>query len=157
VILVDSEDVIAELDALCLKKAKRMYNLYFRHKWILSIGRYLSPEYDKQRVKFEENIKKNTLFCGASNLMILIADQRIKLTELSAQIFLYNIQLYAKTWGIGSRQSNARKYFLSHDSKARKILKIPDKRHIQAILFLGYLSLEYANKVEGRKPQIYFR
>lgn len=157
VIIVDSKEVIAELDTICLKKAKRMYNLYFRSKWIRSIGRHLSPEYDKQRVKFEENIKKNTLFCGAPSLIILIADPRIKLTELSAQFFLYNMQLYAKTWGIGSRQSNAGKYFLGHDSDARKILKIPDKRRIQAILFLGYPFLEYSNMVEGRKPQIYFR
>ena len=51
VIIVDSEENIAQLEALCLKKAKRMYNFFFRSKWMQIIGKKISPEYEKQKVK----------------------------------------------------------------------------------------------------------
>ncbi|NIM91491.1 MAG: hypothetical protein GTO17_11150 [Candidatus Aminicenantes bacterium] len=157
VIIVENEEVIRQVDRICLEKANRMYNLYYKPKLMRWIGKRLSPEYEKQEVKFIENFKKKSIFAGATALIILVADPRIKLTELSAQFFLYNIQLYAKTLGIGSRQSNGGKYFLANDKKAKKILEIPKNKKIQAVLFLGYPSIKYSNKVEGISPKIYFK
>jgi len=65
--------------------------------------------------------------------------------------------LYAKTLGIGSRQSNAGKMFLAKDKETRKLLENPDGKRIQAMLFCGYPALEYKNKVEGISPRIYFK
>jgi len=35
--------------------------------------------------------------------------------------------------------------------------EIPKNKKIQAVLFLGYPSLKYSNKVEGIGPRIYFK
>jgi hypothetical protein len=46
---------------------------------------------------------------------------------------------------------------LANDKKAKKILEIPISKKIQAVLFLGYPSLKYSNKVEGIGPRIDFK
>jgi hypothetical protein len=79
------------------------------------------------------------------------------LIKISVQFFLYNIQLYAKTLGIDSGQSNSGQCFLANDKKAKKILEISKNKKIQVFLFLGYPSLKYSNKVEGISPKIYFK
>jgi Fe-S-cluster-containing hydrogenase component 2 len=156
VIIVDSEEIIQKLGEICLKKSKRLYKLIYKPKIMRWIGKQVSPEYEKAEVKFIESFKRKSFFSEATALIIIIGDPRIRLTELSAQYFLYNMQLYAKTLGIGSRQSNAGKMFLAKDKEAKKLLEIPKGKRIQAMLFCGYPALEYKNKVEGIKPRIYF-
>jgi len=131
--------------------------LFFKLNPLSLIIKWLTPDFKKIKPKLKSGGGKKEFFSGATALIIVIGDSRIRYTELSAQYFLYNMQLYAKTLGIGSRPSGGGKYFLAGSDAAKKILDIPRHKSIQAILFLGYPSIQYVNKAEGIAPDISFK
>lgn len=156
VIIVDDKKVIRQLELLCVRGVKRIYNSLFKPRitrWMIS---QLSPEIKQAGVKMKSSIEKRQIFHQAPVLIIIIADPRIRLTVESVQYFMYNMQLYAKSIGIGSRVSGGGKRFLSKSKTAKKLLKIPDDRTIQGILTMGYPMFQYLNKVEGLSPKIYY-
>lgn len=158
VIIVDSPDIISALEQLCARKVKLLDYLFFRFRPMTMITKWFDPAFKKDEAKIKgARGKKTKTFAGAAALIMVIGDSRIMYTELSAQYFLYNMQLYSKTLGIGSRPSGGGKWFLAKNKSARRILDIPKYKSIQAILFLGYPSLQYANKAEGIRPKIYFK
>jgi ferredoxin len=156
VIIIDDVNVIRLIMNECLEKTKKLYNLVFKPVFMQRLGNFLSPEYEKAKIKFEKKIESRQVLQDAPVLVVLFADPRIRLTELSAQFFLYNMQLFAKTLGIGSRESYGGKMFVSNSKKVIKMLGIPKDKKIQGFLFLGYPEFEFVNKVEGISPNIYF-
>lgn len=158
VIIVDNPDIINSLERLCARKVKFLDYLFFRFKPMTMITKWFDPAFKKDEAKIKAaRGKKGKTFSGATALIIVIGDRKIMYTELSAQYFLYNMQLYAKTLGLGSRPSGGGKWFLAKSKSARRILDIPKNKTIQAILFLGYPSLQYVNKAEGIAPKMYFK
>jgi NAD-dependent dihydropyrimidine dehydrogenase PreA subunit/nitroreductase len=157
VIVVDSLEVIGALEKLCYRKVNLIDRFIFRFRPMAFLGKWLSPEFKKADAKIKAGRHKKEIFAGATALIFVIGDSRIWYTELSAQYFPYNMQLYAKTWGIGSRPSGGGKLLLAGNKTARKLLDIPKHKSIQGLLFLGYPSLQYINKAEGIAPFIHFK
>ena len=157
VIIVDREETIRKLEAICIRGIERIHAKFFRPKLVRQIISRLSPEVDQAEVKIKAAIRSKHIFHQAPVLIIAIADPRVQLTELSVQYFLYNIQLYARTLGIGSRVSGGGKRFLARSKTAHKSLGIPDHQKIQGILTMGYPNFTYLNKVEGIRPNITFK
>ena len=155
-LVVDDEVLIKQLESLCIKRLKRVNQFLFKPRLMRKMISRMSPEIDQAGVKIEEGIKSKRIFHRAPALIIAIADSRIRLTELSVQYFLYNVQLYASTLGIGSRVNGGGKRFLARSRKARKLLNLEDRKSIQGILTLGYPLYHYVNKAEGVMPKIHF-
>lgn len=156
VAIVDDLQIIRQLESLCIQGIKRIYNTLFKPKIMRWLIGQLSPEIDQAGIKMEASMEAKRIFHNAPVLLVILADPRIRLTVESVQYFMYNIQLYAQTVGIGSRVSGGGKRFLTRSKVARKLLGIPKGRSIEGILTMGYPQFKYQNKVEGIVPQIYY-
>ncbi len=156
-IIVDSPEIMETLGNECLKRVKFLRRLFFEFWPFKLFTKWFTPEFKQAEAKIKHLPGKTEMFSGAVALIIVVGNSRIRFTEQSAQYFLYNMQLYAKSLGIGSRPSGGGKMFLSNNKKARKVLSVPKDKSIQGILFLGYPSLNYVNKAEGIAPVISFK
>lgn len=156
VVIVDDRKIIDQLEGLCMKKVRLIDSLIFRFKPMTLLAKWIDPAFKKDEAKIKASRTNPGMFSGATALMVVVGDPRVMYTDLSAQYFIYNMQLYAKSLGIGSRPSGGGKWFLTKNAAARKLLRIPSNKSIQAILFLGYPSIEYCNSAQGLAPGIWF-
>jgi nitroreductase/NAD-dependent dihydropyrimidine dehydrogenase PreA subunit len=159
VVIVDDQEVISLLNRTAIKNVKKLYNMFFRYKIVFGTIKALSPRMRRNanvRAKMIKNIESGKIFRKAAALIIVYGDEAAEYTELSAQFFLYNMILYAKSLGIGVRQSGAGVSFFRKNKRISRLLGIPEGKKMQGMIFLGYPAIEYPNKVEGLKPRISF-
>lgn len=155
VVIIDDQYLIKELEKECINFIKKMYCIFYKHKFIFNIMSKITPAINEtDKTKIERTLNRGSIFQNAPALIILTADKRISHTELSAQYSLYNMALYSQTLGIGSCISGARKSILSRNKKAKKLLNLQAHKDIQGILFLGYSDINFTNKVEGIRLKI---
>jgi nitroreductase len=155
-IVVDDEEIIVELERLILRFITRMYDLVYKPKIVFNLVRRITPALDpKDKVKIEEAIERGrTLGSIPAAVVFIVGDQRIALSEASAQYALYNMILYAQAKGIGSCLRGTGQLLLDRFGAARRRLGLRKHEHMLGTLMLGYPAVRFANKVEGKTLDI---
>jgi len=155
-IIIDNESVINQIDKIIFKFSSRIYQFLFQPKFIYTIVRLVTPdreyEYLKAKPKLEAALKRGRNFKTIPPAIIMIiADKRIPLSVESAQYALYSINLYAHVKGLGCRILVGNQMFLNRSKSIRHTLGLKKFEKIVGTMAIGYPSIRYRNKVEGKK------
>lgn len=151
-VIVNNQETIQELDQTILQYVSKTYNLIFKPKTLFNLIRKITPALDpKDKVKMETALKHGRILLSPpAAIIFIIGDKRIALSNASAQYTLYNMILYAQTKGIGTRLWGAAEIYLDRNKTARRLLGLQKHEHILGALTLGYPSITFRNKVEGK-------
>ena len=87
-------------------------------------------------------------------IIFIVGDRRVPLSMESAQYALYNMDLYARTRGLGCRNLVGNQMFLNRSKVFRKSLKMEKHEKIFATMGLGYSAKKFRNKVIGKQMKI---
>jgi ferredoxin len=155
-IAVDDESLIDLIDAELLKKIRILYNAFFRPKiiaWLLKImPKYMNNEYLKAKPKLEKALKMNRAYTLRPPVIVYVAGKKgAPLTLESAQYAAYNMDLYARTLGLGCRNLTGNNMFVNGSKKIRKAIGLKNNEQAYAAIAIGYPGKTFRNKVIGRK------
>jgi formate hydrogenlyase subunit 6/NADH:ubiquinone oxidoreductase subunit I len=158
-IAVDDPEINKEFDAIVMWFVSLLYNLCYRSDIAFNLISKLIPEINaKNRVKLKRGISKGHTYDSLyATLIFIVGDQRILLSEASAQYALYNMLLYAQTKGLGSRINGGITVTLNRSRRAQKQLGLQKHEHILGTLELGYPAVKFSNKVEGKTMPMQWR
>ena len=158
-IIIDSESVIHQIDKIIFKFSLRIHQFLYKPIFFHTIVRLLTPdrehEYLKVKPKLEAALKRGRNFkTTPPAIIMIIADKRVPLSIESAQYALYSINLYAHTKGLGCRNLVGNQLFLNRVKSIRHLLGLKKYEKIVGTMAMGYPSIKYRNKVEGKKIDI---
>lgn len=158
-IIIDNENTINEIDTIIFKFSLKLYHYLYKPKFFHSIVRLLTPdreyEYLKAKPKLEAVLKRGRNFkTMPPAIIMLVADKRIPLMVESAQYALYSMNLYAHTKGLGCRNLVGNQMFLNRARSIRQLLSLKKYEKLVGTMSIGYPSVKYRNKVEGKKIDI---
>lgn len=155
-VIVDSPEIIDELEQVVLKNVALIYRLIMKPKIVFGLFRKLTPKLDpKDKIKIEEALDRGrTLQSRPAAVVYIVGDKRVALSEASAQYALCNMMYYAQTLGIGSCLRGTAQIFLNRSGLARKRLHMGKKDHIFGALMLGYPDIRFSNKITGKTMPI---
>lgn len=155
-IILSSPDTILEIDTIIMNFVRALYNICYKSDLMFNICRRLSRKIDmRSRVKVARGIEQGHTYGSlyAASIFI-VGDNRILLSQASAQYALYNMILYAQLKGLGSRIQTGGALTLNNSRKARKILGLNKHESILAMLELGYPAIRFSNKAHGKQLPI---
>lgn len=157
-IVVTDEEVMDELEEICLGFVAVIYKLLYKPAWVFNLLKKLTPAMqDTDREKMEHTLYgSREIFHGAPSMIIVVANPTIAHAEASAQYAIYNMILTAQTLGLGSFIDGGAKMFLSRSRRTRRILNIPRGKNILGILHVGYPAVRFRRTVEGNYPIIHW-
>jgi nitroreductase/NAD-dependent dihydropyrimidine dehydrogenase PreA subunit len=155
-VVVDDPTMLHAFDAIIMGYVSLIYNLFYRSSIVFNFLRAITPLVNaKQKVKLERGLKRGSAFESLPAATIfIVGDARVLESETSTQYALYNMILYAQLKGIGSRISAAGVLSLDRNRAVRKYLKLKRHEHILGNLDLGYPSVRFRNKVEGKRMPV---
>jgi nitroreductase/NAD-dependent dihydropyrimidine dehydrogenase PreA subunit len=155
-VVVDDPTMLHAFDAIIMGYVSLIYNLFYRSSIVFNFLRAITPLVNaKQKVKLERGLKRGSAFESIPAATIfIVGDARVLESETSTQYALYNMILYAQLKGIGSRISAAGVLSLDRNRAVRKYLKLKRHEHILGNLDLGYPSVRFRNKVEGKRMPV---
>lgn len=155
VIVIDDDRLLERLDKVVYHYNKKIHRYLFKPRFIQFLLRFLPPshkiEYLKARPKLEKSLKIGRAYDSIPPVIIcIVGDRRIPLSTESAQYMLYNMDLYARTKGLGCRNLVGNQMFLNRDRKFRDSIHLDKREKFFAIMGIGYPSINFRNKVTGR-------
>ncbi len=158
-IIIDNENLINEIDKIIFKFSSRIYHLLYKPKIFHHFVRLVTPdrelEYLKTKPKLEASLKRKRNFKTIpAAIIMIIADRRVFLCLESAQYALYNIDLYAQTKGLGCRNLVGNQMFLNKSKLINNLLKLKKHEKIVGTMAIGYPSVKFRNKVNGKQITI---
>ena len=158
-LIIDDDNLIKEIDRIIYKFSARIYRLFYSTPLMPYIVKTFTPnretEYLKAKPKLVESLKRNRNFKSIPPaIVMIISDPRIPLMLESAQYALYNIDLFSRTKGLGCRNLVGNQMFLNRSRYARKLLGLEKHEKIFGTMAIGYPSIKFRNKVNGRKIEI---
>ena len=156
-IVVDDEEIIAELDRVHVQYTLRIYNLFYRLKIVSGLARMLglSREYMQGKPKVETVVERGHIFHSPpAAIVFIVGDRRIPLSVESAQYALSNMIFYAQANGVGSCPWGPGQLFYDRSRPVRKRLGLQKRDRILGTLLLGYPAVRFSNKVQGKTLRI---
>jgi nitroreductase len=150
---VDDKAILDELELELMKITLRINRFVFQPRFILVLAKMigLSHTYLRSKAKVEEAVNKGHAFSSPPAAMVfLIGEKGIPLSDASAQYALANMIYYAQAQGIGSCLCGNGPLFFDKNGRIRNRLKLQKPEHILGALFLGYPSIKFTNKVNGK-------
>ncbi len=161
VIITDDDAVIREIDASIFRRASRLHRWLFKPRYFHAVVRLIAPgweqEYLKARPKLEAAYARGRNFRSIPPaIVMIIADSHRSLVVESAQYALYAINLAAHTRGLGCRNLVGNQMFLNRDRSIRRMLGIRKHEKIAGTMAVGYPSVRFRNKVQGKKADIHW-
>jgi nitroreductase len=159
VIIVDDNQLIEQFDRVIYNFGSKLYSFLYKPKIISAIIKFITPtrrfEYLKAKPKLEKSIERGRAFKSfPAALVFIIADKRIPLSLESAQYALYNMDLFARSKGIGCRNLVGNQMILNKSKLVRNLLGLEKHKKIFATMGLGYPAIKFRNKVVGKKMKI---
>ncbi len=153
-VIVDDDHIIDQIDKTIFRFAARIYRWVYKPKIFHRIVKLLAPgsehEYLKAKPKLEASMQRKRSFKSIPPAIVFIVAVRgTPLTLESAQYALYNIDLYARTKGLGCRNLVGNQMFLNNKN-FRKSIGLKRNERIYATMALGYPSVKFRNKVNGK-------
>jgi NAD-dependent dihydropyrimidine dehydrogenase PreA subunit/nitroreductase len=155
-IAVYEDKTIDTIDAGLFKITKGLYNMYFKNNLIrrilcLLLHRGPKKEYLKALPKLEKSVKNNRSYAIRPPVIVyLVSGKQTPLTLESAQYAIYNMDLYARTLGLGCRNLTGNNMFINKSTAVRKALGLKKDETIYAAAAFGYVSKVFRNIVTGR-------
>ena len=155
-IVVDDEAVIEALDRILMRFVSMVYNVAYRPKIVGVLARLMgfSEEYLLNKPKIENSVKRGFAFHHPAAIVFIVGDRRIALSVDSAQYYLANLTFYAQVKGIASCLWGNGPIFMDRSRAARRLLGLKKHDRIFGSLLLGYPTVRFRNKVEGRTMPI---
>jgi nitroreductase len=158
-IIVDDDQMINQLDRIMLDRCRWIYNLFYKNPLVTSLTGLFgySDEFLKAKPKIEAALREGHAFhCLPTAFIFIVGDKRIPLSDASAQYALSQMMLYAQTKGVGTCLWGNAQLFIDKDKTARRALGLSHQERIFGGIYMGYPSIRYANKVEGKTFQTMF-
>ena len=157
-IIVNDRKLIELADKRIFRVTSSIYKWLYRPKFIFRFVKWFAPgnvhEYLKAKPKLEASMARGRNFKSViPALVFIVARKGNPLTLESAQYALYNIDLYARTRGLGCRNLVGNQMFLNNRNFRKNIGLRKDER-IYATMALGYPAIKFRNKVNGKKMSI---
>lgn len=157
-VIVDDRKLIELMDKRIFRVASRIYKWFFKPRFFYKVVKWLAPgsehEYLKAKPKLEASMARGKNFKSViPAIVFIVAEKGAALTVESAQYALYNIDLYARTRGLGCRNLVGNQMFLN-TRKFRKSIRLKKNERIYGTMAIGYPSIKFRNKVNGKKISI---
>ena len=146
------------MDKRIFRVSSHIYKWLYKPRIIQRIIKFLAPgsehEYLKAKPKLEASLARGRNFrTRVPAIVFIVAEKGLPLTLESAQYALYNIDLYARTRGLGCRNLVGNQMFLN-TKKFRKSIGLKKRERIYGTMALGYPAIKFRNKVNGKKISI---
>jgi nitroreductase/NAD-dependent dihydropyrimidine dehydrogenase PreA subunit len=159
VITVDDENLLNQIDNVVFAYNKKIYKYLFKPKLIPMLIRLIAPSYEqeylKAKPKLEASLKVNRAYeCMPPVILFIVGDKRVPLAVESAQYVLYNMDLYARTKGLGCRNLVGNQILLNKSKTIRTLFQLNKNEKIFATIGIGYPLKRFRNKVMGKKMKI---
>jgi len=160
-IVVDSPDAIDLIDQTVLGYVRRVYALMYRPRpvyWMLKGILNKRGAGDKVKVKIEHGLTSHghSIHENTAAIVFVVGDARVPLSIDSAQYALSNVMYFAQVRGIGSCLWGNGRIFLNGNRVVRRKLGLRKHERILGSLLLGYPSVKFSNKVEGKTMPLAF-
>lgn len=158
-IAADDEGLLNQIDHVVFSYNKKIYRYLYKPGIIRFLIKSLFPsqkdEYLKAKPKLEGSLKIGRAYqCMPPVIVFIVGDRNIPLSVESAQYVLYNMDLYARTKGMGCRNLVGNQMFLNRSKVFKHLLKLGKNEKIFATIGLGYPSKKFRNKVIGKQMRI---
>jgi nitroreductase/NAD-dependent dihydropyrimidine dehydrogenase PreA subunit len=99
----------------------------------------------------------DSIFRGAPNLIITIADKNLRSARDNSVSFLTYLELYAPSLGLGSCWAGIFEYCASIEhSPLLKLFNIPEEKKITAAVMIGYPKYSYKRLVDRNPLEVVF-
>jgi nitroreductase/NAD-dependent dihydropyrimidine dehydrogenase PreA subunit len=158
-IAVDDKNLLNQMDQVVFCYNQKIYKYLYKPAMIrffvekLSLSR--KDEYLKAKPKLEKSLRFGRGYQNIPPVIIfIVGDRRVPLSMESAQYALYNIDLYARTRGLGCRNLVGNQMFLNRSKAFRHLLKMEQHEKIFATMGMGYPAKKFRNKVIGKQMRI---
>jgi nitroreductase len=153
VIVIDDEELIAQLDRTLVDLTIKIYRRYFKLRLIGTLARLtgFGHVYQRSEAKLRHVIeRRQALLTLPAAFLFVVGDQRLPLSRDSAQHALANMTYAAWARGVGSCLSGNGPMYFDRDKTIRKRLGLAKRHTILGTLMLGYPAVKFNNKVAGR-------
>lgn len=155
IVIIDDPGIIELMDRILVRFSTRIYNLFFKPRLFTHLVSLAKPsmreEYLRAKPKLETVIKRGTVFSSRPPaFLMVVGDKRVPLNLESAQYAVYNITLLAGALGLGCRNLVGNQPILNADCALRNKLHLLKSERIFGLMGVGYPSVKFRNKVEGR-------
>jgi Pyruvate/2-oxoacid:ferredoxin oxidoreductase delta subunit/nitroreductase len=152
-IVIDDQEIMAELDRVHVQYTVRLHNLLYRPRIVSLLARMMgvSSAFEQARPKVEAIVENGHSYVSPpAAIIFIVGDKRVPLSVESAQYALANMTYYAQAKGIGSRLWGPGQLFYDRSKTVRKRLGLERREHILGTVLLGYPAVKFRNKVHGK-------
>lgn len=152
-IVVDDQEIIAELDRIHVQYTRRLHNLFFRPMIVSALARMLglSGAYLQAKPKVEAIVEAGHSYLSPpAAIVFIVGNKRVPLSVESAQYALANMIFYAQVKGIGNRLWGPGQLFYDRSKTIRQRLGLQKRDHILGTVLLGYPAVKFRNKLHGK-------
>jgi nitroreductase/Pyruvate/2-oxoacid:ferredoxin oxidoreductase delta subunit len=158
-IVVDDEETIDDLDLIIQQWNARIYNAFYKPRFVHALLRRFWPKRDylEAKPKLEAALDAGRAIRRLAAMIFIVGDKRTPLSVDSAQYALYNMMLYAQVKGIGTCLWGPGRLFLNRNRAARELLGLGKHEQIFGSILVGYPTVRFRNKVEGKTLSIQWR
>jgi NAD-dependent dihydropyrimidine dehydrogenase PreA subunit/nitroreductase len=158
--IIDDKALIGLVDTLIYRSCKRMNFWIYRTGIPYSLAKMnRSWEFEmlKAKPKIEHAVERKSGFKSTPTAMILVTGSKsIPLSKESAQYALYNMDLYAQSKGLASRNLVGNQGLLNRSREFRKAAGIGKHERIYGTMTLGHPAVKFRNKVTGKHLPVHW-
>jgi len=156
-IVVDDEEIMAELDRVHVQYTERIFNFLYRTGIVSPLARMfgVASSFEQARPKVEAIVEAGRSYNSPpAAIVFIVGNKRVPLSVESAQYTLANMIYCAQVKGIGSRLWGPGQIFYDRSKTVRTLLGLQKREHILGTVFLGYPAVKFRNKVQGKSLPI---
>jgi len=157
VIAIDDRNLLDQINRTAFEYNRKIYKYLYKSKLAAALIRWISSssqyrEYRKAAPKLQASLESGKGYkCMPPAIIFIVGSKRIPLSLESAQYLLYNMDLYARSKGLGCRNLVGNQFFFNHSRLIRRTLGIGGGEKIFAAFGIGYPLKKFNNKVQGRE------
>ena len=127
IVVVDDPGQLDQIDRTVYSFNRKIYKYLYKpklmHLLVKITGSSQQEEYLRARPKLEKSLKlKKGYYCLPPVILFIVGLKKIPLALESAQYILYNIDLYARSKGLGCRNLVGNQMFFNGTKTIRKII-----------------------------------
>lgn len=158
-LIIDDSSIMNVVDKALTQYSFRIYQLLFRPKCIYWLMKLVAPsmkeEYFRGKTKIETVVKRGSVLQSRPAAFIaVIGSKHTPLNLESAQYAVYNMTLVAQAMKLGCRNLVGNQAILNRNTSFRKAVNLSKADRIFGLIGVGHPSVEYRNKVDGRRMQV---
>lgn len=161
IVAVDDQNQLNQIDQTVYYYNKKIYKYLYKPRFMPVFLKMFTPSQHKEYLKAKPKLEKSLeiekgYYCLPPVILFIVGEKRIPLSLQSAQYILYNIDLYARSKGLGCRNLVGNQMFFNRSKSIRKMLQLRTNEKIFGTLGIGYPSIKFRNKVQGRTIEIHW-